>query len=197
MIELHLGDCLEVMRSMPDKSVDAVITDPPYGINKEGWDSSFPDYLITEGFRLSDFMAVIPGIWSLGRCISLMGDKYLWTIAGHKGGAMSNGAVGFNKWQPVVVGGKTKKRIGSDAFDFSPSDIGHVIYHSCQKPLGFMKWVISKTTSEGDTILDPFMGSGTTLVAALQLGRRAIGIEIEEKYCQIAIKRLSQGVLPL
>ena len=189
-VELHLGDCLEVMKGMPDKSVDAVITDPPYGINKEGWDSSFPDYLITEGFRLSDFMAVIPGIWSLGRCISLMEDKYLWTIAGHKGGAMSNGAVGFNKWQPVVVGGKTKKRIGSDAFDFSPSDIGHVIYHSCQKPVNFMAWIIERCTQPTDTILDPFMGSGTTGVACANLGRKFIGIEIEEKYFDIACKRI-------
>ena len=196
-VQLHLGDCLDYMRSMPDKSVDAVITDPPYGINKEGWDSSFPDYLITEGFRLSDFMAVIPGIWSLGRYISLMEDKYLWTIAGHKGGAMSNGAVGFNKWQPVVVGGKTKKRIGSDAFDFSPSDIGHVIYHSCQKPLEFMKWVISKTTSEGDTILDPFMGSGTTGVACVQTGRNFIGVEIDPTYYKIAEKRIAEAQLQL
>ena len=109
---LYQGDCLEYMKTMPDKSVDAVITDPPYGINKEDWDSKFQTEFIHEGFRISDLVVVIPGIWALGKCIHEMGDKYLWTIAGHKGGAMSNGAIGFNKWQPVVIGGKPKKRIG-------------------------------------------------------------------------------------
>jgi len=58
-----------------------------------------------------------------------------------------------------------------------------------------MTWCIKLGSCDDDIILDPFMGSGTTLVAAKQLGRKAIGIEIEEKYCEIAVKRLAQGVL--
>lgn len=67
--------------------------------------------------------------------------------------------------------------------------------HPCQIPVEVMKRVLLVTPS--DIILDPFMGSGTTLVAAKQLGRKAIGIEIEEKYCEIAAKRLAQGVLEI
>jgi DNA modification methylase len=66
-------------------------------------------------------------------------------------------------------------------------------FHPTQKPRDVMRWCIEFTT--GIAILDPFMGSGTTLVAAKALGRNAIGIEIEEEYCKIAVDRLSQGVL--
>lgn len=69
-------------------------------------------------------------------------------------------------------------------------------FHPTQKPLELMTWCIS-LSGNPQTILDPFMGSGTTLRAAKDLGRKAIGIEIEERYCEIAAKRLSQEVLAL
>jgi site-specific DNA-methyltransferase (adenine-specific) len=70
--------------------------------------------------------------------------------------------------------------------------------HPTQKPIELMRWCIQMAhTIDPQTILDPFMGSGTTLRAAKDLGRKAIGIEIEERYCEIAARRLSQSVLPL
>jgi DNA modification methylase len=68
------------------------------------------------------------------------------------------------------------------------------VSHPTQKPLRVMTWCLS-FFPDAQTILDPFMGSGTTLRAAKDLGRKAIGIEIEEKYCEIAVKRLAQEVL--
>lgn len=69
--------------------------------------------------------------------------------------------------------------------------------HPCPKPEPLMLHLVTDFTDHGETILDPFMGSGTTLVAAKRLGRKAIGIEREEKYCEVAAKRLAQGALPL
>lgn len=68
-------------------------------------------------------------------------------------------------------------------------------FHPTQKPVSLFLYLVSSFSTTGETILDPFMGSGTTLYAAKQLGRKAIGIEIEEKYCEIAVKRLAQSVL--
>jgi DNA modification methylase len=69
--------------------------------------------------------------------------------------------------------------------------------HPTQKPEPLMLHLIADFTDDGETILDPFMGSGTTLAAAKRLGRKAIGIELEEKYCEIAAKRLAQGALDI
>ena len=74
---------------------------------------------------------------------------------------------------------------------------GEDFLHPTQKPIALMRWVIQRFGDGGEVVVDPYMGSGTTLVAAQELRRRAIGIEIEERYCEIAAKRLSQQTLGL
>ncbi len=85
---------------------------------------------------------------------------------------------------------------GEDLFSVWRVNITQNKPHPCSYPDALPRRGITATTNPGDVVLDPFMGSGTTLVAARDEGRRAIGIEIEERYCEIAAKRLAQGVLP-
>jgi DNA modification methylase len=69
--------------------------------------------------------------------------------------------------------------------------------HPTQKPVALMRWIVDRTTKPGDLVLDPYMGSGPVARACMDLGRRYIGIEIEERYCEAAARRLGQGVLDL
>lgn len=102
--------------------------------------------------------------------------------------AMHKDTSGRDRWNG---GGRT------GVFIHNKSRGGEPNLHQTQKPITLMKELVKFFSDEGETILDPFCGSGSTLVAARELNRKAIGIEIEERYCEIAVKRLSQGVLEL
>jgi DNA modification methylase len=97
----------------------------------------------------------------------------------------------------VLFYGAPPARVGSRPASIVSFDTANVVGHPCPKPVRWMRWVIGLASDPGDVILDPFMGSGTTLVAAKSDGRRAVGIEIEERYCEIAARRLDQQVLDL
>ena len=101
-------------------------------------------------------------------------------IAHRPGKKRWNGGGGFGFWEVPIVKSHTGDRC-----------------HPTQKPEHLMSALLGDFTDEGETILDPFMGSGTTLVAAKRLGRKAIGIEINEDYCKVAVSRLRQRALPM
>lgn len=190
-IKIYLGDCRDILPHL--EPVDLVLTDVPYGIGKDEWDTEYPEWCVDLFFSISSSVCVMPGLWAINKCIKSFGERYKWIIAGRNINGMTHGRIGFSNWIPAVVGGEVKHG-GQDAFDFS---IGFEkqFKHPDQKPLTFMRFCVKRLTEDFDIVLDPFMGSGTTLRAAKDLGRRAIGIEIEEKYCDIAIERLRQGVL--
>ena len=202
-ITIYHGDCREIMPHLG--KVDAVVTDPPYGM---AWDGKVTPGRNGTGGQFTRFQGV--------------------TIADDDTDFDPSFLLGFNK---VVLWGFqhfpqhlergtalvwVKKYPNAFGTFLSDADLawmkgGHGVYcsptinpasfqhereHPTQKPVGLMCWCIDKAkVQEHETILDPFMGSGTTLVAAKQLQRKAIGIELEEKYCEIAAKRLSQEVL--
>jgi len=195
-VKIFHGDCLEIMAEMADNSVDLVLTDPPYGFHKAEWDTAFPTDWFLESARLAPALGVMPGIWNILSCPVEIGRlKYKWTLAAHLTNGMTRGLIGFGNWIPCLI--YTSDEISAykcdgDARDFAVGG-DKKPNHPSPKPYKVMKWLVSRLP--GETILDPFMGSGTTLRAAKDLGRKAIGIEIEEKYCEIAAKRMSQECL--
>ena len=194
---LHLGDCLEYMKSMPDKSVDAVITDPPYGtgerlrvdgifINtKQDWDVWDPIWL--------SFCEDIPTAYfcppkEIRKRLKINDRLLAWVTANPIAKSGVSPRYGI---QHIIARGPFPILYGLDWFYYR----GNIKTedHPHEKPLPVMKWLIQTMSNEGDTIFDPFMGSGTTGVAAIQLGRNFIGCEIDPDYFAIAKKRIEQA----
>ncbi len=197
IVELHLGDCLEVMKSIPDKSVDAVITDPPYGMEKAGWDKRSKTSWLPIDCNLW-----LPVVRKLGLVALFSGVKGLhyypptdWTMCWLKMGSTQRmGRLrGFNNWEPILLYGI--ERLSNDVIKCA--NYHEKTGHPTTKPLPLMKELVTRLTNPGDTILDPFMGSGTTGVACVQTGRNFIGIEIDEGYFKIAEKRIKDAQMQL
>ena len=202
-ITIYHGDCRDILPTL--KSVDLVLTDPPYGLDYASnrgasWqgtkilgdlDTTLRDSVLA---FLSDVPAYVFGTWKTPQPRGVR-QILIWD----KGPASGMGNLKFpwkNSFEEIYVLG--------DGFCGSRDEAVLIGYtqvsweskgrcHPNQKPLSLIRYLLSKHTAQ--TILDPFMGSGTTLRAAEDLGRKAIGIEIEERYCEIAAKRLQQEVL--
>lgn len=100
---------------------------------------------------------------------------------------------GFNNWEPILLYGLN--RLANDVWTYQNRQDKEAARHPTSKPVRLLRDMIGRLGGEDGAILDPFMGSGTTLVAAKLEGRKAVGIEIEERYCEIAANRLRQGTL--
>jgi site-specific DNA-methyltransferase (adenine-specific) len=176
--------------------VDAVVTDPPYGIGfkyesdddlRDGYEETCREWfaLCRTGAR---GVALSPGPQNVAMWARI--EPFRHQIAWHKPNSIGRTAIGFCKWEPVLVWGETGPA-RSDHFRapiiIDPAADGH----PCPKPVGWAREVIGYF--DDGVILDPFMGSGTTGVAAVQLGRTFIGIEREPKYFDIACKRIEDA----
>ncbi len=192
--QLVLGDCLEFMKGLPDGSVDAVITDPPYGINKAEWDTEFPTDWYVYAKRIARTIGVITGSAQLNKSIALVGDDFIEVIAGRNLNGMTFSPIGFGNWLACVIAGDKPKQ-GVTFLEFSVK--GKMPDHPSPKPIEYMTKLILRLSSEGDTIFDPFMGSGTTGVACVQTQRNFIGCEIDPKYFAIAQRRIEDAAAQL
>lgn len=201
-VTIYHGDCRDVL---PDiRCNGAAIADPPYNVGlKYGADTddTRADYAewCTEWFGLlrqsvTGPVAISCGMVNVGLWNTI--EVPTWMLAWHKPAAMGRCVVGFNNWEPILLYGKTPSQI-VDVIRAPIRPDSSMDGHPCPKPLEWAAQQIGALTKAGDTVVDPFLGSGTTVLAAKNMNRRAIGIEIEERYCEIAARRLSQEVLDL
>ncbi len=203
-VVLHLGDCLSFMRTLEDGAVDAVVTDPPYGIacshgvrnnlalardydsDVYTWDMERATAAqISELLRVSREQVIFGGnyytdmlkpspswiVWDKNNSGDFADCELAWTS--------HNRAIRKFAW---TWNGFIKQR---------PEER----YHPTQKPLALMVWVIENYTLPGDTVLDPFFGSGTTGVACVRTGRKFIGCENSPEYFEIAQRRIAEAQL--
>jgi len=207
-VNLYLGDCREVLPYILD--IEAVISDPPYGIEFEY--ESYQDTrdnlksLIEAVFRpliaRSKRTAIIPGISQVH-----LYPEPTWMMSVDWNTTGSFGAYGYTQWMPVLLYGNDLKGFGNVNGGMLKSDriplsggggVGFMRNeaneHPCPKPENIMRLLVNRLTLPGDLIVDPFMGSGTTGVSAVRLGRRFTGVEIEPKYFDIACKRISDAL---
>ena len=234
MIDLRKGDCLEVMKSIPDNSIDAIITDPPYGTTACKWDSVIPFDLMWE--QLNRIIKPNGAIVLFGsepfssalRMSNIKNYKYDWIWKKPKGtGHLNAKRMPMNDVETISVfyrkqciynpqfteGEPYKAKSGKSSFDGYGKDnrkgndnkgkrypkrllefnvVERNTLHPTQKPVELMEYLIKTYTNENETVLDFTMGSGSTGVAAGNTNRNFIGIEMDNKYFDIATERINK-----
>ena len=203
-MKLILGDCIDTLKAMPDKSVDCVITDPPYGIGEadgknktRGCIASATDYGVLSWDDAPPSPEYFSEMIRVSRNQIIFGGNYFslppsscWIVWDKL-----NGASDFADCELAWTSFKSAVRIFRYRWQgMLQGDMAHKEkrFHPTQKPLPVMEWIIQKYTKKGETIFDPFMGSGTTGMAALKNGRDFIGIEKEPDYFKIAEARIAK-----
>jgi DNA modification methylase len=197
-VTLYRGDCREILPTLPRH--DLLLTDPPYGIGEKWavdgafetaagklwgadskWDAKTADFEISLALEIADRSI----IWG-GNYYDLKPSRgYLVWDKMQTGFSLADSELAWCSWPATPRTYRfARAQLASE---------GKV--HPTQKPLGLMRFCIDIAGQKAKTILDPFAGSGTTGVAAKLEGRKATLIEMEERYCEIAANRLSQGVL--
>ena len=235
-IDLLHGDCLELMKDIPDKSVDLILTDPPYGTTACKWDSVIPFEPMWE--QLSRIIKPNGAICLFGsepfssalRMSNIKNFKYDWIwnkkLAGngilakkqplkiHEIVSVFNSGIYIpqmtkGKYRKKMTGGIKESEItgGNAVVDEYSNDlyypktileygIGNMRkgrLHPTQKPIALLEYLIKTYTNEGEKVLDFTMGSGTTGVACVNTNRNFIGIELDDKYFEIAKQRINEA----
>jgi site-specific DNA-methyltransferase (adenine-specific) len=220
---IYHADCRDILPLIPDKSIDLVLTDPPYGIGikyggnyddnpKEYWQWFLP--VVEQMIKIGKITIFTHRNGESQRHIQGWDWMGVWNKPVSFGARIGNSAI-LPHWEPIYFYGIHSAGVYGeycpDVLTFNPvkaggsSLIGREKWqnaesfkkHPAPKPIGLFQKLAQTFSPDKGIILDPFLGSGTTAYCAKKLNRKCIGIEIEEKYCEIAAKRCSQSVMRL
>jgi DNA modification methylase len=215
-ITIYHGDCREVLPSVP--KVDLLLTDPPYGVSYVSGHGNRhhdnpPIVGDDDGLGVSNLLALALGRLRQGRHFYVFGPldvaalsygattELIWDKTRPGMGDLtvpwspSHERITFGVWRSfrsqTGSGALTARLRRGSVLAVAPDNKGQgARYHPTAKPVLLLRQLIESSSVIGDSVLDPFMGAGSTLLAAQVEGRRAVGIEIEERYCEVAAKRL-------
>lgn len=210
---LYLADCREVIPTIGQ--VHALVTDPPYGVGlgshkasretRSRWLSkkAYASYDDTEENLLGIVIPAISAALKIAeRGVVFCADRHMWSFppAATVGGVYLPAACGRNRWgfaslaHCLFYGEAPDLHMGAKATALASTEPSEKNGHPCPKPVGWMKWALHLSTRPGETVLDPFMGSGTTGVAAMKMGRKFIGVELDPTYFEIACGRIEAAL---
>ncbi len=195
-----LGDNVELFKALPKWSVGAVVVDPPYGVNKDGkiWDKSIETLTL---WRMFSEATLGPIIW-FGAAPHLIQEAQYFPVAPQRVliwspsftlSKVAAQGMAF-RYHPIYAWNLPAKHNGPvwDVLD-NPTECGNWWKHSCTKPLALMR-TLCNIASADSTILDPFAGSGSTLVAAKENGQHFLGFEVEKEYVMVANRRIELAI---
>ena len=180
---------------LPDR-VSLAFADPPYNSTDQKWDGAHvwqQDYLA----EVADIVAVTPGISAIRDFMRKTEMPYRWSTSTWISNGMTRGALGFGNWMYTAIFSSLES-IHRNRQDFEKVSIrtsdGHDLGSKRQKPPEYLAWLFGLLSEEGDTILDPFVGSGTSVIVSHRLGRKCIGIERDYNTYQAMVKRVRMAI---
>ncbi len=199
-VTLHLGDCLDVLPTLAAGSVDLLLADPPYGVGLAygGEFQDTPDHLkqllpafLEQAQRVAKITVIPSGRFEIETWL-MQNYPPRWRMCWYKGPQSTASPIGFSDFELMFVYGKDVYRRAHDYFRVQP-EVDQDSGHPCPKPVGWATWIIDRLTKPGNTVMDCFLGRGTTGMAAVKLGRNFIGCELHPEYFAIAKRNIEQA----
>lgn len=181
----------EIVAGRVSGTAALAFADPPYGANVEGYDDSEfywqHDYLA----ELSDVVVVTPGIVSIFELARRTAMPYRWSLSAWISNGMTRGAVGFGNWMYAAV--FSSGSVFRQSQDFARVTISNAeaddTDHPTRKPTDYVQWIVETFSKPGEWVIDPFLGSGQTLMVCDASGRRCIGGELDPRFCSAIVAR--------